>query len=154
MAPTKKLIRKSLPVSLARTALERKCLNHGVRITYTRRVILDVLQHAKGHLTVEDIYRNATAADTNVSLSSVYSNIRKLVDTGVIEQRQFQSRQSYYSGSCSVPHDQLIDIDSGRVIEFRNAVLDKLKADIAQEHGFSIADCRVEFYGRLSEKQR
>lgn len=142
--------KNSMPSSLARTDLERKCLKQGVRVTYTRRIILSVLDQAQSHLTVEDIYRLIQTTD-EMSLSTIYSNIRGLVAAGVIERRQFQSKHSYYSGSHSQPQDQLVDIESGTVIEFRNAALDQLKADIAQEYGFSIEDCRVEFYSRTNK---
>lgn len=152
MAVVKNLTTKPLPMSVANTSLEHKCLNQGVCITYSRRIILGILEQATEHLTVEAIYRIALLKDTAVTLSTVYSSLRKLAKAGVIERRRFQSKQSYYSASDSDsdsgPRDQLVDIDSGRVIEFRNQALDQLKAEIAQEYGFSIADCRVEFYAR------
>lgn len=77
------------------------------------------MEQTEAHLTVEDIYGSTAASDIGFSLSSICSNLRGLVDAGVIE--------------------------------FRKTALGKLKTDIAQEYGFSIADCRVEFYSRANK---
>lgn len=136
------------PVMEGKTPLERKCLEKGLRLTYARRTILSILAQAEAHLTADEIYRHVLKDDigTTLSVSSIYGNTKVLVEAGVIEVRKFQSRQSYYSSLYTDLQDQLIDTESGQVIEFRNAALDKLKAEIAKEYGYSVADCRVELY--------
>lgn len=153
MRVAKPSVIKSLPVTAANTPLERRCLEKGVRLTLARRAILGVLEQATSYMTAEDVYRCILNTDDGVSVSTIYCNIKGLVDTGVIERRQFQSKTSYYTANHSEPHDRLIDIESGKVIEFRNHLLNKLKADIAQEFGFCADDCHVEFYTRPSGKQ-
>lgn len=134
------------------TPLERKCLEQGVRLTPTRKIILTILEQATGHLTVEDIYRYAMKIDTAISVSTIYSNIRGLADADVINKRRFQAKQTYYTATEVEPHDQLIDIASGQVIEFKSKALDKLKTEIAQQHGYSTVDCRIELYAHPDEK--
>lgn len=130
------------------TPLEQKCLAQGMRLTHSRRTILAILAQAEEHMTADDIYRYILKGNINttLSLSSIYNNTKSLVDAGVIEVRKFQSKQSFYSALHLEAQDRLIDTESGQVIEFRNKALDKLKVEIAEEYGFSVADCRVEFY--------
>lgn len=144
----KRLTERALSAIENITPLERKCLAQGLRLTHTRRTILTILSQAEGHMTADDIYRYVLKENINtpLSLSSIYNNTKSLVDAGVIEVRKFQSKQSFYSAMHMEVQDQLIDTESGQVIEFRNKALDKLKAEIAEEYGFSVADCRVEFY--------
>lgn len=131
-----------------KTPLERRCLEKGLRLTFARRTILSILAQAEAHLTADEIYRHILKddIDTTLSVSSIYGNTKMLVQAGVIEVRKFQSKQSYYSSLHTDNQDQLIDTESGQVIEFRNAALDKLKAEIAKEYGYSVTDCRVELY--------
>lgn len=137
-----------LAVMADKTPLERRCIEKGLRLTYARRTILSILAQAGAHLTADEIYRHVLKEDagTTLSVSSIYGNTKALVEAGVIEVRKFQTKQSYYSSLHADTQDQLIDTESGQVIEFRNAALDKLKAAIAKEYGYNIADCRVELY--------
>ena len=130
----------------ATTALERQCLEQGIRITAVRRIILGLLEQAKDPLTATEIYRRVCLENTTASMSTIYSNIKLLSDTGIITRRQFQSRQISYMTSSAESRDQLIDIKSGRVIQFHNEALDTLKAEIATQYGYSITDCHIEFY--------
>lgn len=151
---TNKQTFNSTSLGTANTPLERKCLEQGIRLTNTRRVILAVLEQSTSYMTVEEVYRclSMDNADRSLSISTIYSNIRSLVESEVIGRRWFKAKQSYYSTTLSESQDQLIDIESGCVIEFRNEKLDKLKADIAREYGFSGSDCRIELYARVSKK--
>lgn len=145
-------IPKSLPTTHAKTSLERKCLQRGVRISATRCTILNILEQSKKYLTVEDIYRYSLRNGADFSLSTIYTNTRRLANAGVIQRRNFKSKQSYYAVKVYEPRDQLTDIESGEVIEFRNKSLDKLKAEMAREYGFNIEGCRVELYVQVSKK--
>jgi Fur family ferric uptake transcriptional regulator len=142
-----------LHITQETTVLERKCIESGLRITPARRIILYFISHSEAYLTIEEIYQLNQGTDTVVSISSIYSNVKKLVDIGVIEKRQIKSKNKYYSRERYKPKDQIIDIESGKVIEFRDKELDKIKAKIIAEYGFDIDECHVEFYSRVDERQ-
>lgn len=139
---------KQLTVMAGKSPLERRCIEKGLRLTFARRTILSILEQAGAHLTADEIYRHVLKddIDTTLSVSSIYGNTKMLVQAGVIEVRKFQSKQSYYSALHTDSQDQLIDTESGQVIEFQNKVLDKIKAEIAAEYGYSVESCRVELY--------
>lgn len=141
--------KKPLSTTTANAPLERKCLEKGIRITYARRVILAVLAQSNQHLTVKAIYRIilSTEGETPLPVSTIYSNIRGLADAGIVGRRQLQSKHTYYSVIHTENYDRLVDVETGHVTELHNKTLDKLKADIAQEYGFNLTNCRIEFYG-------
>ncbi|PCJ31308.1 MAG: transcriptional repressor [Gammaproteobacteria bacterium] len=130
------------------STLERRCLDRGVRMTKTRRVILGIFENAQRHLTAEDVYRESLKQNCGFSLSTVYCNTKVLVDIGIVERRQFETKQAYFALSKSEPQDHIIDTHTGNIIEFRNEALDKIKAEIAAEHGYNLTSCRIEIYAQ------
>ena len=44
-------------------------------------------------------------------------------------------------------HDHLIDIKSGKVVEFQNEAIEELQRKIAEELGYKLVDHRLELYG-------
>ena len=43
-------------------------------------------------------------------------------------------------------HDHLIDIESGRVIEFQNSEIEALQRKVAEKLGYRLVDHRLELY--------
>lgn len=132
----------------SKTPLEEKCLAKGVRLSYVRKILLELLAQAATHMTTEQIYRQTLTIDVSIHLSSLYNNLRVLADAGVIERHKFQSSQIHYAAPSSEASGLLIDIDSGKIISLNNANLDKLKTEILKEYGYNNKDCRIEFYSR------
>ena len=142
------------PATVANTLLEKKCLEKGLRITNARRIVLSVLEQSNNYMSAEDIYHCLMKRGLDISLSTIYSNMRRLVDAEIIKRRCLQSKIAYYANTEITFFDQLVDVESGRVIEFQNTALDKLKADIAQEHGFKKTKYHIELYIHPCEKSQ
>lgn len=119
-----------------------------VRMTAQRKVILRVLAEAADHPDANGIYDRAHALDPRVSLSTVYRTLRMLQEKGAIQRHAFDDGRSRFENADTDHHDHLIDIDSGRVIEFRSEKIEKLQAEIAAELGYDIVRHRLELYGR------
>ena len=52
-------------------------------------------------------------------------------------------------------HDHLLDVDTGRVIEFSNADIEAIQERIARELGFELVGHRLELYGvPLAKKKK
>ncbi len=128
-------------------SLEQQCLDRGMRMTEQRRVIARVLQKSADHPDVEELYRRAAEVDPNISISTVYRTVKLFEDTGIIERHDFRDGRSRYETVPDEHHDHLIDLKSGRVIEFQSAEIEALQERIAREHGFRLVDHRLELYG-------
>lgn len=126
----------------------------GVRMTRQRRTILDVLAVSAEHPDANDLFRQVIARDTSISLSTVYRTMRILEDRGAIERHVFDDGRARFEQAGRDHHDHLIDIDTGKVIEFRSEKIEQLQAEIAAELGYEIVRHRLELYGRPLAKSR
>lgn len=130
----------------SRQGLEKLCVKKGMRMTEQRRVIARVLEGSADHPDVEELYRRASAVDSGISISTVYRTVKLFEDAGIIERHDFRDGRSRYETVPDEHHDHLIDLRSGKVIEFRSEVIEKLQQEVARELGFELVDHRLELY--------
>jgi Fur family ferric uptake transcriptional regulator len=128
--------------------IERICVEHGLKMTGQRRVIARVLSDAEDHPDVEELYRRASALDGRISIATVYRTVRLLEERGILERRDFGGGRARYEPSEHGRHYHLIDIDTGRVIEFEGGEHERLMQQIAATLGFELVSTRLEIYGR------
>ena len=128
-------------------SLEQQCVDRGMRMTEQRRIVARVLQQSADHPDVEELYCRAVKVDPNISISTVYRTLKLFEDTGIIERHDFRDGRSRYETVPDEHHDHLIDLKSGKVIEFQSEEIEALQERIAREHGFRIVDHRLELYG-------
>ncbi len=126
--------------------IEDLCAAKGMRMTEQRRVIARVLQASEDHPDVEELYRRAVAVDDRISISTVYRTVKLLEDAGIIERHDFREGRARYEQVSEEHHDHLIDLRSGRVIEFRNEEIEHLQREIARRLGYRLIDHRLELY--------
>jgi Fur family ferric uptake transcriptional regulator len=127
--------------------IEKLCVEKGMRMTDQRRVVARVLSTAKDHPDVEELYRRAHAEDPHISIATVYRTVRLFEEAGIIERHDFRDGRSRYEEMPDVHHDHLIDMRTGRVIEFVDEDIEKLQHAIARRLGFRLIDHRLELYG-------
>jgi len=131
--------------------IERLCVERRLKMTGQRRVIARVLSEAADHPDVEELYRRATALDARISIATVYRTVRLLEENGILERRDFGGGRARYEPSEHGHHHHLIDIDTGRVIEFEDAEYERALQAIAARLGFDLVSHRLELFGRRSE---
>ncbi len=129
------------------TNLEQRCINAGLKMTGPRKTILKVLDESMDHPSVEAVYERAKAIDSSISIATVYRTLNMLDELDLVTRHEFNESFSRYETNME-HHHHLIDLETGQVIEFQNAELEKLKERIAREMGFELVDHRLELYGR------
>jgi Fur family ferric uptake transcriptional regulator len=134
--------------------LEKLCIEKGMRMTEQRRVIARVLSVAEDHPDVEEIHRRATEIDSNISIATVYRTMRLFEEAGVVERHDFQDGRARYEEATEIHHDHLIDLRSGKVIEFVNEEIEALQRRIAEKHGYKLVGHRLELYGVPLDKSQ
>jgi Fur family ferric uptake transcriptional regulator len=127
--------------------IEQLCAEHGLRMTGQRRIITRILSEAADHPDVEEVYRRANAVDHRISLSTVYRTLRLLERTGILARHDFGAGRRRYEEASSEHHDHLIDVDSGRVIEFNNPEIERLQERVAADLGFKLVGHRLQLFG-------
>ena len=127
--------------------VEALCADKGLRITEQRRVIARVLSEAEDHPDVEALHLRASAIDPGISIATVYRTVRLFEDAGILERHDFGDGRARYEAAPEAHHDHLIDVESGKVIEFVDPELELLQKQIAERLGFRLVDHRMELYG-------
>jgi Fur family ferric uptake transcriptional regulator len=126
--------------------IEKLCIERGLRMTEQRRVIARVLSEAHDHPDVEELHRRAHAADPHISIATVYRTVRLLEESGIITRHDFRDGRSRYEEQGETHHDHLIDLKSGRVIEFVDKEIEQLQDAIARRLGYRLVEHRLELY--------
>jgi Fur family ferric uptake transcriptional regulator len=126
--------------------LEEQCAHKGMRMTDQRRVIAQVIESAIDHPDVEELYRRASAVDPRISLSTVYRTLALFEEAGLVTKHDFRDGRARFEPIPDEHHDHLIDIRSGKVIEFRNEEIEAIQELIAKRLGYRLVDHRLELY--------
>jgi len=127
--------------------IEKLCVEKGLRMTGQRRVIARVLSEAHDHPDAEELHRRAHAIDPHISIATVYRTVRLLEEAGILERHDFRDGRSRYEETPDIHHDHLIDVQSGKVIEFQNDQIEELQRMVAEKLGYKLVDHRLELYG-------
>ena len=133
--------------------VEALCADKGLRITEQRKVIARVLSEAEDHPDVEALHERASAIDPGISIATVYRTVRLFEDAGILERHDFGDGRARYEAAAETHHDHLIDVETGKVIEFVDAELEALQKKIAEKLGFRLVDHRMELYGVSLDRQ-
>ncbi|TDH59952.1 transcriptional repressor [Dankookia rubra] len=128
--------------------IERLCIDRGLKMTGQRRLIARVLSESADHPDVEELYRRAHERDAHISIATVYRTVRLLEEKGILERHDFGGGRARYEPTEHGPHHHLIDVDTGKVIEFADARHEAMAQEIAARLGFQLVDHRLELFGR------
>lgn len=116
-------------------------------MTMQRKLIARLLSEAHDHPDVEELHRRAQKFDQSLSIATVYRTVRLFEEAGILERHDFRDGRSRYEEVTDDHHDHLIDMRSGKVIEFVNDEIEKLQEEIARRLGYELVDHRLELYG-------
>ena len=121
----------------------------GLKVTQPRKRILDLLEETiNKHMTADDIYRVLMQAGDDIGLATVYRVLNQFEAAGLVVKHNFEGGQAYYELDSGMHHDHMVCVETGKVVEFSNAEIERLQAEIAAEHGFEIEDHSLVIYVR------
>ena len=127
--------------------IEAICAERGLRITEQRRVIAKVLSESTDHPDVEKLHERAVALDPGISIATVYRTVRLFEEAGILDRHDFGDGRARYEAAPEAHHDHMIDVESGKVLEFVDPELEALQRQIAERMGFRLVDHRMELFG-------
>ena len=128
-------------------ALLDRCESLGIRLTGQRRAVAQALETSSDHPNVAELHQRAAELDPNLSIATVYRTVKLLEEVGLIEKYDFGDGIARYEDAEREHHDHLIDISSGRVIEFVDEEIERLQRRIARRLGYELRGHRMELYG-------
>lgn len=132
--------------------IEQLCIEKGMRMTDQRRVIARILSEARDHPDVEELHRRSSQVDSEISIATVYRTVRLFEEAGILTRHDFMDGRSRYEETPEIHHDHLIDLRSGRVIEFMDPEIERLQEEIARRLGFTLVGHKLELYGMPIEE--
>ena len=119
----------------------------GLKITLPRLKILEILEGAKDrHLSAEDIYKELLNSGEDIGLATVYRVLTQFEAAGLVTRHNFEGGHSVFELDDGDHHDHMVCVDSGRVIEFVSAEIERLQHEIAEEYGFELIDHSLVLY--------
>ena len=121
----------------------------GLKVTHPRMRILQLLEQTKPrHMTAEDIYRQLLDEGEEIGLATIYRVLTQFETAGLVLKHNFEGGQAVYELDRGEHHDHMVDVDTGKVIEFHSEAIEALQHDIAAEHGYVIEDHALVLYVR------
>ena len=126
----------------------------GLKVTHPRMRILEILDSHEGkHFTAEDIYRELLGKHDDIGLATVYRVLTQFEAAGMVLKHNFEGGQAVYELDRGKHHDHMVDVESGKVIEFTSEEIERLQHEIAAKHGYAIEDHSLVLYVRPLKKK-
>tara|TARA_E500000178_G_scaffold350580_1_gene409849 strand:- start:365 stop:784 length:420 start_codon:yes stop_codon:yes gene_type:complete len=137
---------------MTRKTISERCKSVGIRMTGQRQLIIKVLENSKDHPDVETLFERANKIDNKVSIATVYRTVRTLQNAGILEKLEFNDGRSRFEDAVRNHHDHLIDLDTGKVIEFFDEEIEQIQTKIAKKLGYKLIGHKLELYGRKNDR--
>ena len=131
--------------------ISERCKKAGIRLTGQRRLIIKVLEDSKDHPDVETLFERANKIDSKVSIATVYRTVKILKNAGILEKLEFNDGRSRFEDAVRKHHDHLIDLDTGKVIEFIDEEIEHIQKKIASKLGYKLIGHKLELYGKKND---
>ena len=122
-------------------------------MTGQRRLIMKVLENSKDHPDVETLFERSNKIDNKVSIATVYRTVKLLQNAGILEKLEFNDGRSRFEDAVRKHHDHLIDLDTGKVIEFIDEEIEHIQKKIANKLGYDLVGHKLELYGKKNDRK-
>jgi Fur family transcriptional regulator, ferric uptake regulator len=125
----------------------------GLKITLPRMKILELLESSgKRHLKAEDVYKMLLDAGEEIALATVYRVLTQFESAGLVTRHHFEGGHAVFEINDGEHHDHLVDIKSGKVVEFYDEEIEKRQKEIADKYGFKITEHTMILYGHFNDE--
>ncbi|RUL78401.1 ferric iron uptake transcriptional regulator [Dyella choica] len=127
----------------------------GLKVTHPRMRILQIFEEdGVRHLTAEDVYKKLLGHQEDIGLATVYRVLTQFEAAGILSKHNFEGGQAVYELDRGQHHDHMIDVDSGKVIEFVSEEIERLQREIAAKHGYEIQDHSLVLYVKPMNRKK
>ena len=125
----------------------------GLKVTHPRTRILELLETGVRHMSAEDIYKRLINSGEEIGLATVYRVLQQFESAGLVLKHNFEGGQAVYELDKGQHHDHMVDVESGKVIEFTSPEIELLQKQIADKHGYVIEEHSLVLYVRPKKKK-
>ena len=117
-----------------------------VRITPQRHAILEYLINSMAHPTADEIYKALEGKFPNMSVATVYNNLRVFKDVGLVKELTYGDSSSRFDFTTH-DHYHAICESCGKIVDFQYPGLDEVEQFASHVTGFKVSHHRLEVYG-------
>ena len=129
--------------------------NAGLKVTLPRLKILELLESSPTrHLSAEDIYKMLIQLDEDIGLATVYRVLTQFEQAKLVKRHHFEDGHAVFELERGEHHDHMVDVESGKVIEFVSEEIEHLQHEIAARHGFEIMGHSLVLYVRSKDSAK
>ena len=128
--------------------------NAGLKVTLPRMKILELLESSNNrHLKAEDIYKMLLDSGEEIALATVYRVLTQFETAGLVTRHHFDGGHAVFEINDGEHHDHLVDIATGRVVEFYDEIIEQRQKEIAKKYNFTISEHTMVLYGQFNDKE-
>jgi len=128
--------------------------NAGLKVTLPRMKILELLEgSSERHLKAEDIYKMLLDSGEEIALASVYRVLTQFETAGLVTRQHFDGGHAVFEINDGEHHDHLVDIATGRVVEFYDEIIEQRQKEIASKYNFTISEHTMVLYGHFNDQK-
>ena len=129
--------------------------NAGLKLTLPRMKILELLESSdERHLKAEDIYKMLLDSGEEIALATVYRVLTQFETAGLVTRHHFEGGHAVFEINDGEHHDHLVDISTGKVVEFYDEVIERRQKEIASQYNFTITEHTMVLYGRFDDEAK
>ena len=132
--------------------LEKKCIDRGVRLTDQRRLVAKIMSESEDHPNVDELHKRVNKIDSKISIATVYRTVKLFEEAGILAKHDFKGNKARYEQTTDEHHEDLIDVNTGEIIEFVDEDIEKLQKKVSEKLGYKLVDHRLELYGLKIKK--
>ncbi|MGM8213734.1 peroxide-responsive transcriptional repressor PerR [Virgibacillus sp. W0430] len=122
----------------------------GVRITPQRHAVLEFLLTSLNHPTADEIYKALENKFPNMSVATVYNNLRILREIGLVRELTYGDSSSRFDSNTE-DHYHIICSECEKIVDFHYPSLNEVESLAEQITGFEVSHHRLELYGKCPE---
>ena len=143
---------KSPDAEHLRDVLDAYMVEHGMRATEQRRLIIDSFVAAEPHVSIDELLAQVRQKDARIGYATVYRTLKMLAECGIAHERHFDDGFARYElASTESHHDHLICTACGKIVEFEEPQIEDLQLAVADHYGFVVTHHRHELYGLCAD---
>ena len=117
------------------------------RYSLSRQLILDVLKNCRDHPTADVVYSRVREVKKNVSLGTVYRNLKLISNENKVQTLETIDKKIHYDGDMSA-HSHFICKKCGKIIDLN---IKKHKPKELKDLGLYVEDEKCIYYGICNE---
>ena len=143
--------RRDMGMAMAANALRDELHAHGQRMTPQRRLVLEVLDEARGHVTGKDLVELCRERDPDTNPSTVYRTLDVLEKLGYVSHSHSAQGREEYHVLPDAPHAHLQCRSCGKTWELNADEAETVAAPIRQRFDFEPDIGHLTIVGRCAE---